>query len=90
MGFVPRVIDGGLSETKAGVALATRQAVRAETVRRIRKASADPAYVRHLAEGTPLPPGMRYLRMQIEFVGEKLMALDPIPEDYADDVYWPA
>lgn len=89
MGFVPRVIEGGLSLRRSAAADPTREDVRAEVVRRIRLAGSDPVYVRHMATGTDIPPGMRYLRMQIEFVGEKLMALDPIPHDFADDRYWP-
>ncbi|MDK1386786.1 hypothetical protein QN224_15355 [Sinorhizobium sp. 8-89] len=83
-----RVIEGG----KANEAMsADREAsIRAEAERRIKATGYEQWRVRSLATGAPIPRPIQYLKMQIEFVAEKLEALNPIPGDFTDDKYWPA
>ncbi|MBP2238361.1 hypothetical protein J2Z31_004898 [Sinorhizobium kostiense] len=83
-----RVIEGGKAiETTPVTGSAT---VREEAERRIRASGYEQWRVRSLATGAPIPSSIRYLKMQIDFVAEKLAQLSPIPHDFADDKYWPA
>ncbi|AFL52748.1 hypothetical protein ABIE78_001366 [Sinorhizobium fredii] len=83
-----RVIEGGKAiETRSGKGPA---GIRGEAERRIRASGYEQWRVRSLATGAPMPHSIRYLKMQIDFVAEKLEQLNPIPTDFADDKYWPA
>ena len=82
-----RVIEGGkATEPNVTVESAT---IRAEAERRIRAAGYEQWRTRSLATGAPIPRPIQYLKMQIDFVAEKLEQLTPIPSDFTDDKYWP-
>ncbi|MCA1440696.1 hypothetical protein I6F07_10785 [Ensifer sp. IC4062] len=81
-----KVIDGG----KANEAMsADKPNVRVEAERRIKAIGYEQWRVRSLATGSPIPSSIQYLKIQIEFVAEKLELLNPIPGDFTDDKYWP-
>ncbi len=61
-----------------------------EAIRRLRQAGYTQQHMRRLVSGGSIPKPLEYYRMQVEFVARKLAALDPVPEDYASDIYWPA
>ncbi|WP_026613766.1 MULTISPECIES: hypothetical protein [Ensifer] len=83
-----RVIEGGKAiETTPVTGPAS---IRDEAERRIRASGYDQWRVRSLATGAPIPNSIRYLKMQIDLVAEKLGQLNPIPHDFTDDKYWPA
>ncbi|MCA1493797.1 hypothetical protein [Sinorhizobium alkalisoli] len=83
-----RVIEGGKASETGPVTSQT--GIRAEAERRIRATGYEQYRVRSLATGRPIPSSIRYLKMQIEFVADKLEQLNPIPHDFTDDKYWPA
>lgn len=39
--------------------------------------------------GMPIPPALKYYRLQIDFAVAALSRLDPCPVDYVSDMYWP-
>ncbi|OAP42710.1 hypothetical protein AU381_16205 [Sinorhizobium glycinis] len=83
-----RVIEGGKAiDTRSGTGPAC---IRSEAERRIRASGYEQWRVRSLATGAPIPHSIRYLKIQIDFVAEKLGQLNPIPTDFTDDKYWPA
>ncbi|WP_407716629.1 hypothetical protein [Mangrovibrevibacter kandeliae] len=90
-----KVIEGGLADGPAdGPEAAAGGPVRPDQVayeaaRRIRAIGFDAWRIREFATGRPMPREIRYLQLQISFVGEALARLDPIPEDYRADRYWP-
>jgi hypothetical protein len=63
--------------------------VMAEAARRIEASGYEDWRVREFVTGASMPSALKYLRMQIEFVAEALLRLDPIPEDFRSDTYWP-
>ncbi|MCA1405280.1 hypothetical protein I6F26_12955 [Ensifer sp. IC3342] len=81
-----KVIDGGKAN---GAMSADRPTIRAEAERRIMATGYEQWRVRSLATGSPIPRSIQYLKMQIEFVAEKLEQLNPVPGDFTDDKYWP-
>lgn len=83
-----RVIEGGKAVETRSVTGPAR--IREEAQRRIRASGYEQWRVRSLATGAPIPSPIRYLKMQIDFIAEKLGQLNPIPQDFADDKYWPA
>jgi hypothetical protein len=46
--------------------------------------------IREFATGVPMLASLKYLSLQIDFAAETLSRLDPIPEDFRSDGYWPA
>ena len=87
-----RVIDGGLRVVGADMTKSSsaRRQVQAEAARRLKASGYERHHIKHLVTGEPVPSEMRYLKMQIAWVAEKLEALDPIPSDFTDDSYWPS
>jgi hypothetical protein len=85
-----RIIEGGLSERHTAGRPLSKTDVAAEAARRIKAVGYDRCHVRHLATGEPIPKALQYLKIQIAWVADTLAGLDPIPDDYADDKYWPA
>jgi NAD(P)H-hydrate repair Nnr-like enzyme with NAD(P)H-hydrate epimerase domain len=63
--------------------------VMAEAARRIEASGYEDWRVREFVTGASMPSALKYLRMQIEFVAEALLRLDPIPADFRSDTYWP-
>lgn len=78
------VIGGGRRE-----ATPNPQDVRREAVRRIKAAGFDEAAVRSFMTGRAMPDELRYFKLQVEFAGEALARLTPIPADFRSDRYWP-
>jgi len=64
--------------------------VRQEVRRRLARANLVALRALSVASGHEMPKTALYLVMQIEFVGQSLAALNPIPADFADDLYWPS
>ena len=89
------VIEGGKTWSGAGQhALANRAAarvedVRAEARRRLKSLNLDEWRMREFVTGHPIPDHIQHTAMQIEFACQAIERLMPVPEDYADDVYWP-
>lgn len=81
-----RVIEGG---RHAG-GVPTAEDVRREAARRIRAAGFDEAAVREFMTGQPMPDWLKYFKLKVEFAGEALSRLKPIPADFRSDRYWPA
>lgn len=63
--------------------------VHAEARRRIRLSGYDVWCRRALATGVAMPAALRHLKLQIAFSAEVLARLEPIPDDFRSDVYWP-
>jgi hypothetical protein len=63
--------------------------VHAEARRRLRALKLDEWRVREFVTGNPMPDAIRHQSLQIEFAAQAISRLSPIPDDYADDVYWP-
>ncbi|HEV7433662.1 MAG TPA: hypothetical protein VGO22_02140 [Pseudorhizobium sp.] len=93
-----RVIEGGRETTwevpgtqVAALEMRAPQAgdVRLEADRRLKRLNYDHWRNRQIVAGIAIPREIRYLAMQIEFVAERLGALEGIPLDYRSDVYWP-
>jgi hypothetical protein len=90
------VIEGGKGNAAGDVVFQLHAAkpalgdVMAEAARRIQASGYEDWRVREFVTGGSMPPALKYLRMQIEFVAEALLRLDPIPEDFRSDTYWPS
>ncbi|ASY63333.1 hypothetical protein SJ05684_c18910 [Sinorhizobium sojae CCBAU 05684] len=82
-----RVIEGGKAVETTPVTGPAR--ISQEADRRIKASGYEQWRVRSLATGAPIPSSIQYLKMQIDFVAEKLRQLSTIPHDFADDKYWP-
>lgn len=63
--------------------------VQAEARRRLRAIKLDEWRVREFVTGKPMPDTVRHQSLQIEFAAQAIGRLSPIPEDFADDLYWP-
>ncbi|WEX76055.1 hypothetical protein PYH37_004322 [Sinorhizobium numidicum] len=86
-----RVIDGGrASEPAPALGAPLAMTIRAEAARRIEASGYHQWRARSLATGVPIPGPIRYLKLQIDFVAEKLERLNPLPADFTEDKYWPA
>ncbi|WP_152046976.1 hypothetical protein [Aureimonas psammosilenae] len=90
-------MDSGIGQNVSGgnvVAFPSRFSPRhpldAEAARRLRRSGYEEWAAREKATGVPMPASMRYLKMQIEFAAERLKLLDPLPEDFRADIFWPA
>ncbi|ASR08937.1 hypothetical protein [Rhizobium leguminosarum] len=64
--------------------------VRREAARRISESGYHLSRIREFATGVPMLASLKYLSLQIDFAAETLSRLDPIPEDFRSDGYWPA
>lgn len=90
-----RVIEGGLGKAADGQAIAaprqpSSEDVQREAVRRLHESGYHTSYVRQLATGVPQPDALKFLKMQLEFAAQMLSRLNPIPEDFDADAYWPS
>lgn len=83
------VIQGGLAIKDGKPRPFAKTDVEAEVARRVRALGYERYKARYAATGMPIPRAVEYLKIQISWVGETLAALHPIPEDFADDRYWP-
>lgn len=89
------VIEGGRGQAAERDDLAredfgaSRDDVRREAARRLGESGYHLSRVREFATGSPMPAALKYLSLQIEFAAEALSCLDPIPEDFRSDDYWP-
>jgi hypothetical protein len=88
------VIEGGGGEGGAALleripARSNAAAVHAEARRRIHLCGYDAWRVREFATDAAMPKAIRYLQMQITFAAEALVRLEPIPDDFRADAYWP-
>ncbi|MGO4117124.1 hypothetical protein [Rhizobium ruizarguesonis] len=64
--------------------------VRREAARRLSASGYHLSRIREFATGVPMLTSLKYLSLQIDFAAETLSRLDPIPEDFHADGYWPA
>lgn len=87
--MVFRVIEGGLAKNVSQPAAINPRDVSLEAERRLKAVGYHQYRARELCTGEPVPRPLRYLQMQIAWISEALSGLDPIPEDYTDDKYWP-
>jgi len=68
----------------------SRDDVRQEAARRLSASVCHLSRIREFATGAPMLASLKYLSLQIDFAAETLSRLDPIPEDFRADGYWPA
>ncbi|AHF85844.1 hypothetical protein RLEG3_30275 [Rhizobium leguminosarum bv. trifolii WSM1689] len=68
----------------------SRDDVRREAARRISESGYHLSRIREFATGVPMLASLKHLSLQIDFAAEALSRLDPIPEDFRADGYWPA
>ncbi|MBY3169800.1 hypothetical protein [Rhizobium laguerreae] len=68
----------------------SRDDVRREAARRIDESGYHLSRIREFATGVPMLASLKHLSLQIDFAGEVLSRLDPIPDDFRADGYWPA
>jgi hypothetical protein len=66
-----------------------RDRVKQEAARRLRDAGYAQSHIRFLATGSAIPIPLRNFKMQVDFVADTLSRLDPVPRDFASDIYWP-
>lgn len=67
-----------------------RDDLRREAIRRLERLSYAQHKARALATGLPISPYIRNLALQYDFIVETLSALQPIPDDFRADIYWPS
>lgn len=79
------MVEGGRRE-----AAPTPGDVQREAGRRIKAAGFDEEAVRAFMSGRAMPDALRYFKLKVEFAGEALARLSPIPADFRSDRYWPA
>jgi hypothetical protein len=65
-------------------------ALEIEAARRIERIGYGGWLARERATGLPVPSTVRYLKAQIEFAAKAMAALDPLPENFRADHFWPA
>lgn len=89
------IVEGGLdrASSKSGpdedASRPSMHDVKTEAARRIKDSGYEEWRVREFVTGAPIPSGLKYLRMQIEFAAVALSRLSPIPDDFRADAYWP-
>jgi hypothetical protein len=66
-----------------------RDDVRREAARRLGDSGYHLSRIKEFATGAPMPAPLKYLSLQIDFAAEALSRLNPIPEDFRSDDYWP-
>lgn len=90
-----KVIEGGrgraveMDERPAEGRVPSREDVRREAARRLGESGYHLSRIREFATGSPMPAALKYLSLQIDFAAEALSRLNPIPEDFRSDSYWP-
>lgn len=91
-----KVIEGGrgqavhMADRSEEGGRPSREDVRREAARRLSESGYHPSRIREFATGVPMVASLKYLSLQIDFAAESLSRLDPIPEDFRADGYWPA
>jgi hypothetical protein len=85
-----RVIDGGLGGATIVKGPADAEDVRREAARRLKLAGYDEAQTRSFVTGRPLPEGLKYLKLQMDFAAAALLKRTSVPADFRDQKYWPA
>ncbi|MBY5447846.1 hypothetical protein HFO93_31310 [Rhizobium leguminosarum] len=91
-----KVIEGGRGQAVQMDGLSaegrgpSKDDVRREAARRISESGYHLSRVREFATGVPMLASLKHLSLQIDFAAEALSRLDPIPEDFCVDGYWPA
>lgn len=68
----------------------SRDDVLREAARRLSASGYHLSRIREFATGVPMLASLKHLSLQIDFAAETLSRLDPIPEDFRADGYWPA
>ena len=66
-----------------------RDDVRQEAQRRINASGYTRYRAKSLATGAAIPEPIRHFALQVNYVAEALSGLNPIPEDFQLDFYWP-
>ncbi|EJZ21180.1 hypothetical protein NE852_19855 [Rhizobium sp. Pop5] len=90
-----KVIEGGrgqaaLANERPGAGCGpSPEDVQREAARRLSESGCHLSRVREFATGVPMPAALKYMSLQIDFVAEALLRLDPIPLDFRSDAYWP-
>jgi len=90
-----KVIEGGrgraaeMDERPAEGRAPSREDVCREAARRLGESGYHLSRIREFATGSPMPAALKYLSLQIDFAAEALSRLNPIPEDFRSDGYWP-
>ena len=85
-----RVIEGGLGGATIVKGPADAEDVRREAARRLKVAGYDDAQTRSFVAGRPVPAGLKYLKLQMDFAAAALVRMSPVPADFREDRYWPA
>ncbi|ARM90192.1 hypothetical protein RHEC894_CH03949 [Rhizobium sp. CIAT894] len=91
-----KVIEGGLGRAVPMNVQAEESGrpspedVRQEAARRLSESGCHLSRIREFATGMPMLAALKHLSLQIDFAAEALSRLDPIPEDFRSDGYWPA
>ncbi|MBY5363981.1 hypothetical protein HFO97_29395 [Rhizobium leguminosarum] len=91
-----KVIEGGrgqamqMDDRSAEGRGPSKDDVRREAARRISESGYHLSRIREFATGVPMLASLKHLSLQIDFAAEALLRLDPIPEDFCADGYWPA
>ncbi|WP_258158855.1 hypothetical protein [Rhizobium sp. TH2] len=83
-----RVVGGFAAE--AARRWPCRDDVRQEAQRRINASGYTRYRAKALATGAMIPDAIRHFALQVNYVAEALSVLQPIPEDFQSDAYWPA
>lgn len=83
------LIEGGRTQEPASAIPPTASDVHAEASRRIRLTGYDSWRIREFATGSTMPQSIRHLQMQIAYAAHALARLEPVPQDFRSDVYWP-
>jgi hypothetical protein len=64
--------------------------IKSEGLRRLKASGFERYAAREKLTGTAMPTELKVFSLQIEFAIGALSTLDPIPNDYARDGYWPS
>lgn len=86
-----RVITGGLErpDLARGRPAPTPRDVQREAARRLQAIGYERHRVRSLGTGIRMPADIRHFKLQVDYVAQTLSQLCRIPEDFAEDRYWP-
>lgn len=78
-----------LPQTRQDRRLVQQGEVEQEARRRKNVIALDEWQLREFVTGAPMPEHIVELCRQIELAAAALSRMSPIPNDYADDLYWP-
>jgi hypothetical protein len=86
-----KLVEGGLSSPvhndRMGNGL---DQIKSEGLRRLKASGFEKYVAREKLTGIAVPTELRVFSLQIEFAISALSTLEPIPNDYARDGYWPS